>query len=270
MSLNGKNALVTGSSRGIGKGIAIKLAQKGAKIAINYFKKEAAAKETLSMVREQGSDGFIVQCDVTREDDLKRMCETVSAEFGAVDIFVSNALFDLKTVMQTPMEVTPDKWDIILNSQVRAFLLGCQESNQLMNDGGRIIAIGYNPGTRTGSWQPYVAMGAAKAALEAVCRYVAVAFADRGITVNVVSPGFTEDTFLNTLPEDTQNAVRAWHEDGWTPMGRLAKPEDIAGAVALLCSDDASWITGQVITVDGGASLMNSDFPLEIQLGSVK
>jgi enoyl-[acyl-carrier protein] reductase III len=195
------------------------------------------------------------------------MCKKVGAEFGALDIFVNNALFDMGSVMQAPMDVTLDKWDIVLNSQARAFLLGCQESGRLMSDGGRIIAIGYNPGTVTGSWQPYVAMGAAKAALEAVCRYFAVALAKRGITVNVISPGFTEDTFLSTLPEKTQNAIRSWHENGWTPMGRLARPEDIANAVALLCSEDAAWITGQVITVDGGASLMNSDFPLEVQRG---
>lgn len=267
MSLNGKHALITGSSRGIGRGIAVKLAQKGARIAINYYKNEASAKETLEMVRAQGSDGFIVQSDVIRAEEMTRMCQTVAANLGALDIFVSNALFNVGTVLQAPMEVTPEKWDIVLNSQVRAFLTGCQESNHLMRDGGRIVAIGYNPGTRTGSWQPYVTMGAAKAALEAVCRYVAVALANRGITVNVISPGFTEDTFLNTFPEDTQNAIRSWHENGWTPMGRLARPGDIAGAVALLCSDDAAWITGQIITADGGASLMNSDFPLEVQLG---
>ncbi len=169
--------------------------------------------------------------------------------------------------MQTPMEVTLDKWETVLNSQARAFLLGCQESGRIMRDGGRIVGIGYNPGTITGSWQPYISMGAAKAALEAVCRYFAVALAKRGITVNVLSPGFTEDTFINTLPEETQNAIRSWHESGWTPMGRLARPEDIANVVALLSSEEAGWITGQVITADGGASLMNSDFPLEIQLG---
>jgi NAD(P)-dependent dehydrogenase (short-subunit alcohol dehydrogenase family) len=131
--------------------------------------------------------------------------------------------------------------------------------------GGRIIAITYAPGGRTGSWQPWVAMGAAKAALEVLCRYFAVALARRGITVNAVSPGWIEDSVLNSLPEAVQNQVRSWHQGGWTPMGRLGTPADIGNGVALLCSEEAGWITGQLIAVDGGSSLMDAHLPLEIQ-----
>jgi NAD(P)-dependent dehydrogenase (short-subunit alcohol dehydrogenase family) len=110
-------------------------------------------------------------------------------------------------------------------------------------------------------------MGAAKAALEALVRYFAVTLARRGSTVNAVSPGWTEDSVLNTLPQQAQQLLRSWHERGWTPMGRLGTPEDVGNVVSLFCSDKARWVTGQVIYADGGASLMNPEVPTEIQLG---
>jgi enoyl-[acyl-carrier protein] reductase III len=154
-----------------------------------------------------------------------------------------------------------------MDSQGKAFLLGAQAAATLMPDGGRIVAITHAPSARMGSWQPWVAMGAGKAALEALCRYFAVALAKRGITVNALSPGPTEDSVLSGLPPDVYAAIQRWHEGGWTPMGRLTTPADMGNAVALLCSDEAGWITGQVIGVDGGASLMDTVFPLEIQRG---
>src|SRR2546422_928973 len=172
MTLRGKYALVTGSSRGIGRGIAVKLAESGAKVAVHYYQKEDHAKATLEKLRACG---------------------------------------------------------------------------------------------RFGSWQPWVAMGAAKAALEVLCRYFAVALASRQITVNAISPGWTEDSVLNTLPEAVQTMIRNWHRGGWTPMGKLGTPSDIGNAVALLCSAEANWITGQILDVDGGASLMDAHLPLEIQ-----
>ena len=114
--------------------------------------------------------------------------------------------------------------------------------------------------------QPWVGMGCAKAALESLVRYVAVGLARRGITVNAVSPGWTEDSVLNSLPAPVQDLIRSWHTRGWTPMGRLGTPGDVGNVVRLLCEPDAGWITGQVIYADGGASLMNAEMPSEIQL----
>lgn len=267
MSLNGKHALITGSSRGIGRGIALKLAEKGVKVAIHYYQNEAAAKDVLAKVRERGTDGLVIQADVSKPEDIRRMFGKVGAEFGKLDIFVSNARSDLSTFYQGPMDITVEKWDMALDSQAKAFLVAVRESAGLMGSGGRIVAITYSPGGRTGSWQPWVAMGSAKAALESLCRYFAVALAKRGITVNAISPGPIEDSVLNSLPQQVQNVTRAWHESGWTPMGRWGTPADIGNAVALLCSGEAGWITGQVIAVDGGASLMDTIFPLEIQRG---
>ena len=265
MSLKGKYALVTGSSRGIGRGIALKLAEQGARVAIHYYKNESAAKATLEKVRALGSDGFVVQADVCYPDQVKQIFDRVKSEFGALDFFVSNARTEAPTFYQPTMEITLDKWDTAVDSQAKAFLVGAREAAALMKQGGRIIAITYAPGGRFGSWQPWVAMGAAKAAMEVLVRYFAVALADRGITVNSISPGWVEDSVLNTLPDAVQQAVRDWQQNGWTPMGRLGTPADIGNAVSLLCSPEAGWITGQLIDVDGGASLMNAHAPLEIQ-----
>jgi NAD(P)-dependent dehydrogenase (short-subunit alcohol dehydrogenase family) len=165
-------------------------------------------------------------------------------------------------------------WRAALDTQAQAFLLGAQEAARLMPDGSRIIAVTYSPGGRTGSWQPWAAMGSAKAALEALVRYFAVALGPRQITVNAVSPGAVlgppnevEGGVLRALPSEVQDAIRAWHEGGWTPMRRLATPEDIGNAVALLCMEEASFITGQVLHVDGGASIMDPVFPRDMQRG---
>jgi NAD(P)-dependent dehydrogenase (short-subunit alcohol dehydrogenase family) len=267
MSLTGKHALITGSSRGIGRGIAFKLAEQGARVAVHYYQNEAAAQETLATVRERGSDGLIVQADILRGEEFGRMFERVQAEFGSLDIFVSNARPELPAFFQGPMEITPDQWDAAFNSQSKGFLFGARAAAQMMPDRGRIIAVTYATGSRTGGLQPWVAMGSAKAAMESAVRYVAVALAKRGITVNSVSPSWTEDSVLNTLPPEAQDLIRSWHQRGWTPMGRLATPADVGDVVALLCSEAAGFVTGQLIMVDGGASLMNAEVPPEIQLG---
>jgi NAD(P)-dependent dehydrogenase (short-subunit alcohol dehydrogenase family) len=265
MSFMGQNALVTGSSRGIGRGIALKLAERGARVAVHYYRNRDAAQATLEKIRELGSNGFLIQADVCRPDEVSRIFQQVRSEFGSLDIFVSNARTEAPTFYEPPLEIALDKWDTAVNSQAKAFLVGVREAVPLMPDGGRIVAITFAPGGRFGSWQPWVAMGAAKAAMEVLVRYFAVALASRGITVNTISPGWIEDSVLNSLPEVFQTGLREWQERGWTPMGRLGTPSDIGNAVALICSPEASWITGQLIEVDGGASLMDAHLPLEFR-----
>jgi enoyl-[acyl-carrier protein] reductase III len=266
MSFNGKHALITGGSRGIGRGIALKLAESGASVAIHYYQNEAAANDTLAKVRARGSDGFIVQADLLQTADIRHLFRTVAAEFGKLDIFVSNARPEVPTFFYPTMELTLEQWDTAVDSQAKAFLLAGQEAARLMPDGGRMLALTYAAGSRTGSLQPWAAMGAAKAAMESLVRYFAVALAKRGITVNALSPSWIEDSVLNSLPPEVQDLIRNWHGSGWTPMGRLGTPADIGKAAALLCSEDAGWITGQTIYADGGASLMNPEVPPEIQL----
>jgi NAD(P)-dependent dehydrogenase (short-subunit alcohol dehydrogenase family) len=265
MSFQGKKALITGGSRGIGRGIALKLAAGGAQVAIHYYRNREAAQATLEKVRALGSNGFLVQADVCRTDEVLRLFQQVRSEFSSLDIFINNARPEASTFYQAPLDITLDKWDAAMDSQAKAFLIGVREAAPMMPDGGRIIAISFAPGGRFGSWQPWVAMGAAKAAMEVLVRYFAVALARRGITVNTISPGWVEDSVLNSLPEAFQTGVREWQERGWTPMGRLGTPADIGNAVALICSAEASWITGQLIDVDGGASLVDAHLPLEFQ-----
>ena len=267
MPLRGKHALITGSSRGIGRGIALKLAEHGVKTAIHYYTQEEAANETLAKVRACGAEGFVVQADVTRPEEIDRMFDRVQREFGKLDILVSNARPELAAFYRPPMDLTLEQWNSAIDSQAQAFLLETQTAARLMPDGGRIIAISYSPSGRTGSWQPWVAMGAAKAALDALARYFAVALGRRGITVNVVSPGATEDSVVGRLPAEVFQAIKAWHESGWTPLGRVGTPADVGNAVLLLCMDEASFITGQTLHVDGGASIMDPVFPLDIQRG---
>jgi NAD(P)-dependent dehydrogenase (short-subunit alcohol dehydrogenase family) len=179
---------------------------------------------------------------------------------------VSNARPEAAEFFYPTMDITLQQWDAASDSQAKAFLVASREASALMSEGGRIIAITYGQGSRTGSLQPWVGMGSAKAAMESLVRYLAVALAKRGITVNAISPGWTEDSVLNSLPPQVQDLIRDWHKRGWTPMGRLGTPEDIGNVVALFCSEQAGWITGQVIYADGGASLMSPEVPPEIQL----
>jgi len=267
MSLQGKLALITGSSRGIGRGIALKLAENGVKVAVHYYQNEKAANDTLAAIRKRGSNGMVVQADVSRRDEITAMLGKVKTEFGKLDIFVSNARPEVPAFFQAPMDITLEQWDAAFDSQAKAFLVAVREAVAFMDDGSRIFAITYAQGSRTGGLQPWVGMGSAKAALESLVRYFAVTLAKRGITVNAISPGWTEDSVLNTLPTQAQDLIRNWHARGWTPMGRLGTPEDIGNVVALFCSEQAGWVTGQVIYADGGASLMNPEVPTEIQLG---
>ena len=166
MSFKGKNALVTGSSRGIGRGIALKLAEKGADVAIHYYRNRDAAQATLDKVRELGSNGFLVQADVCQPNEVSRIFQQVRSEFGSLDIFVSNARTEAATFYEAPMEITLDKWATAVDSQAKACLVGVREAVTLMSNGGRIVAITFAPGGRFGSWQPWVAMrGAARAVL---------------------------------------------------------------------------------------------------------
>src|SRR6185437_6303418 len=175
MALEGKYALITGSSRGIGRGIALALAQSGVKVGVHYFQNEAAANETLDQIRKCGSDGILVQADVTRPEQIAEMFRKLKAEFGHLDIFVTNARPEASKFFQPPLDISLEQWDAAFDSQGKAFLVAVREALPLMRDGGRIFAITYAEGSRTGGHQPWVAMGAAKAALESLVRYFAVA-----------------------------------------------------------------------------------------------
>ena len=237
MTLRGKHAFITGSSRGIGRGIALELAENGVNVAIHYYQNESAAKDTLEAVRKRGSDGFVLQADIRRPEHIARMFDAVKKQFGKLDIFVSNARPEASEFFYPPMDITLQQWDAAFDSQARAFLIAVREASGLMPEGGRIVGITYAQGSRTGSLLPWVGMGSAKAALESLVRYFAVALAKRRITVNAISPGSIDTPGLNGLLASAKaGAERKKVISTVTPLGRLGTPDEIAKAVVFLIS----------------------------------
>src|SRR5712664_396131 len=153
MSLEPRSRTFTGGSRGIGRGIGLKLAESGVKIGIHYYTNVDAANDTLAKVLERGSTGFIVHADVNAPQEIRQMMDQVKREFGTLDFFVSNARPEIPGFYKPPLEINVEQWQLAINSQATAFLIGVQLAIPLMGDGGRIIAITHSPGARTGRWQ---------------------------------------------------------------------------------------------------------------------
>lgn len=266
LRLDAETALVTGSSRGIGRGIAIALAEAGVKrIAVHYLKNGDAAQVTADLVRQRGAEATVLQGDMGETGEIEALFDSVRDRFGALDVFVHNARPDVGAFYAPVEALTLEQWQSAIDTQARAMLVAARRAAALMNAGARIVAVTYAPGAQTGSWEPWAAMGPAKAAMESLCRYLAWSYASRGITVNMVSPGATDDSVFATLPEPVLTAIRGWAEAGWVPMGRLTTPADVGRAVGLLCAEEAGFVTGQTLHVDGGAGLALADFPRAIQ-----
>jgi enoyl-[acyl-carrier protein] reductase III len=249
----GKVALVTGSGRGIGRAIALELAANGADVAVNFFRNRKPAEETARAIQEMGRKAIVVKANVGDLDRLADLFAAVEAEFGGLDILVNNAA---SGVNRPIVEQRARGWEWSMNINARAALFGAKYALPLMQrrGGGHIVSI-----TSVGSRRvlpDYAVVGAAKAALEAVTRYLAVEFAPHNIIVNAVSPGMVATEALahfRQLQADLDGAVEQVRKR--TPAGRLATPEDVAGVVAFLCSPRASMIRGQIIEVDGGFTL---------------
>jgi len=178
----------------------------------------------LAEVRKRGSDGFVVQADIRKPEEITGMIGQVKNQFSKLDILVSNARPEASEFFLGPMDISLKQWDTAFDSQGKAFLVAVRAASEMMSDRGRIIALTYAQGSRTGGLQPWVGMGSAKAALESLVRYFAVALAKRRITVNAISPGWTENSVLNSFPEQVQELIRKWHTSGWAPMRRLGTP----------------------------------------------
>jgi len=236
------NVLVTGGSRGIGRAIAVKLARPGGTVVINYLRNDAAAKETAALVEEQGATAIVVQADVRSEKDLKRLAKAVDS----VDVLVHNAAVG---AMKPYKKLRTSHWDLTLESSLRPFWLLTKLVT--MNEGGSVIGISSMGSQR--HIPGYIAMGAAKGGLEAMTRQLAVELAPQKVRVNTVCGGLIETDTLAYLTEGEKmlDFARAY-----TPLGRAGTPEDMACAVSMLVSPDARWVTGQVVVVDGGLSLL--------------
>jgi enoyl-[acyl-carrier protein] reductase III len=247
----GKIALVTGSGRGIGRAIALYFAQNGADVIVNFFRNRPPAEEIAAEIQALGRRALLVKADVGTDEGLDQLFNEINSSFGMLDILVSNAA---SGYIRPALQQKPKGWDWTMNINARALLFAAQRAVPLMEKrgGGHIVSIS-SPGSRL-VLPDYVVIGASKAALEAITRYLAFELAPKNIMVNAVSPGMVEtealDHFEAIALRDlrTQAVMR-------TPAGRLVTPEDIAQVVAFLCTPAAEMIRGQVIVVDGGYTL---------------
>ncbi len=243
-----REILVTGGGRGIGRAIALRFAESGARVFVNFFINHEAAEKTAHDIELRGGAAHLVQADLKEPAEIRRMLEEVERVAGRLDVLVSNAA---SGVFRPGLELSAKQWDWVLATNARPLLLLSQEAATLMTAGGRIIALTSLGSTRV--IPGYTAIGVSKAALEALTRYLAVELGARGITVNAVSAGAVETEVWHLVP-DGQAALAAVRAR--TPGGTLASPEAVADVVYFLASPAAQAIQGQVLTVDGGYSLL--------------
>ena len=249
-NLSGKTAIITGSGRGIGRGIALALAARGCNVTINYMRKREAAEETAAAVEAADGRAIAVKANMATEADIHRLVDETVSAFGGVDIFVANAA---SGVLRPVMELERRHWDWSMDVNARSVLIGAQATVPYMKQAGwgRILSI-----TSFGSRRvlpEYSAVGVSKAAIEAVTRYLAVELAPFNIVANCISPGVVITGALDFFPSKTQIIEHATQR---TPAPRLVTPEDVGELAAWLCSDAAAMIVGQTIEIDGGYSLL--------------
>jgi 3-oxoacyl-[acyl-carrier protein] reductase len=243
-SLTGKVAIVTGSSRGIGRAIAERFAHDGAAVVVNYARSVGEAREVVAGIETKGGKAVAVQADTSLVADIRRLFGETIAKFGHVDIVVNNAGAILSGSGKPIAEVTEDAFDSIFALFARGPFFVMQEAARVLPDGGRIINIStaitalLPPGTST--------YGGSKAALEAFSGVLAAELAPRKITVNCILSGAVETKLLHDLPGEVQGVYKQR-----TPLG-LGEPRDIAGVAALLAGEEGRWITNEKIRCDGG------------------
>jgi len=243
--LEGKTALVTGAGRGIGRATAIRLAKDGARIAINYKGNTAAAEESKRAVEAAGSQAALIRGDVSVDADAERVVkEALAFGGGKLDIVVNNAGITRDNLL---LRMSAEEWDAVLDLNLRgAFLVTRAAMRPMMKQrGGRIVNVSSIAGVTGNAGQANYS--AAKAGLIAFTKTVAREMASRNISANAVAPGFVPTDLTSIVPQGVQDAMLAQ-----IPLARFGTAEDVANAIAFLVSDDASYITGQVLVVDGG------------------
>ncbi|MFS1516138.1 enoyl-[acyl-carrier-protein] reductase FabL [Bacillus sp. SCS-151] len=245
-----KVALVTGSSKGIGKSIALELARKGYHIVINYNRSKSAALEVAKEIESLGRKALLIKANVGSIEKINDMFSAIDDTFGRLDIFVNNAA---SGVQRPVMELKESHWDWTMDINSKALLFCAQQAANLMekNGGGKIVSISSLGSIRY--LENYTAVGVSKAALEALTRYLAVELSSKNIIVNAVSGGAVDTDALKHFPNRNDMLEDARKH---TPAGRMVEVEDIVKTVLFLVSDDAQMIRGQTIIVDGGRSLL--------------
>jgi 3-oxoacyl-[acyl-carrier protein] reductase len=238
--LNGKVALVTGASRGIGRAIAERLAQDGASVVVNYAKSAGEAEKVVAEIEAKGGSVVAIQADVRNVSNIRRLFKEAFDRYGRLDIVVANAGIFLEKPLA---EVTEQEFDDIFNLNAKGAFFTLQEAARRISDGGRIVAISTG-GTRLGFPGAAAYLGT-KGALDQFTKTLAMELGPRGVTVNAVSPGFTETDMLSK-EEFRQMGIQM------SPLGRLGTAQDIADAVAFVVSEQGRWITGGNLQVGGG------------------
>lgn len=253
MQFKDKVALVTGSGRGIGRAIALKLAAEGADIVVNFFRNRAPAEQTVAEIEKLGRRALAIRANIADLDALKGMFETIEATFGGLDILVNNAASGYNRPVS---EQRAKGWDWTMNINARSALFAAQHAVPLMKvrGGGSIVNISSIGAQRV--LPEYVLVGTSKAALEALTRYLAVELSEHDIAVNAVSAGAVRTDALQHFAE-MRDVIEERLDDiaRQTPAGRIVTADDVAGVVAFLCSDAATMIRGQVLIIDGGYTL---------------
>ncbi len=244
LDLRGKTALITGGSRGIGRAIALRLAEHGADIVVNYVRHRSDAQETAAAVEQFGVRCLIVKANVAEEKDVQAMFAEISSSFQKLDILVSNAA---SGVLKPVLELTQRHWDWAMDINARALLTLTQQAVPLMKQGGRVLAISSLGAVR--AVPNYTVVGASKAALESLVRHLAVELGPQGISVNTISAGVVDTDALKKFPNRDEIIKQSLER---TPLGRLTTPEDVADLALFLCGEGAAMIHGQVLVVDGG------------------
>ncbi|MEH1853314.1 MAG: 3-oxoacyl-ACP reductase family protein [Nostoc sp.] len=250
--LEGKVAIVTGSSRGIGKEIAIKLAQEGAKVVVNYSRSPEKAEEVVNQIKQQGGEATAIQADMNQVDQIQQLVTSSVEKYGQLDILVSNAGIEHFGKLE---EITPQDFERVFSVNVAGQLFVTQAAARYLSSGGRIVLTS-SVSARFAAFY-HTLYAASKAAVSAMVLNLAPELGERGITINAIAPGGTvTDMAQENAERYTHPALQNVSPDALLKsqiiLQRLAQPEEIAAAVAFLVSDDASYITGSTLAVDGG------------------
>ena len=247
MNFSGKTAVVTGGSRGIGRAVCLELAKGGANVVLCYAGSEAAANKTAAACEALGAKALAVKCDVADSAQVKAMMDAAVKEFGRIDILVNNAGI---TRDGLTMMMKEEDFDAVIGANLKGTFLCMKAVSRLMMKQryGRIVNLSSVVGLRGNAGQ--VNYAASKAGVIGMTKSLAKELAGRNITVNAVAPGFIDTDMTAALTETAKNAAL-----GSIPMGRMGTPENVAKAVAFLAGEDAGYITGQVLAVDGGMSM---------------